>query len=81
MLGVERGVPIPVPVEQFGVVPETFREIFLVEHGDEIGVVQIGLANELCGRAVIALFFPVDGNLRLTDFVFAFMVFRDFFCS
>ena len=75
MLGVQRGVPVLIPVEQFGVMSETLRKIFFVELRDEVRVVEVGLANEFRGRAVIAFLFPVDGDLRLTDFQFGFMLF------
>ena len=80
MIGVERGVPILVPVEQFGVVAEALREVFLVELSHEVGIVQVGLANKLRGRAVIAFFFPVHRDLRFTDLGSALMVFGDLFC-
>ena len=49
--GVQRGVPVVVPVEQFGVFVEAFGEVLFVEAGDEVGVVKVGLADEL-GRWV-----------------------------
>ena len=61
--GVQRGVPIVVPVEEFGVFVEAFGEVLFVEAGDEVGVVQVGLADELGRWVEEGLFFPVDGDL------------------
>ena len=61
--GVQRGVPVVVPVEEFGVFVEAFGEVLFVEAGDEVGVVQVGLAYELGRWVEEGLFFPVDGDL------------------
>src|SRR5882762_932481 len=62
--GVQCGVPIPIPMQQFGVLAKTFRKILLAETLDHRWVVQIGLANKFRRGIKTLFFFPVHGDLR-----------------
>ena len=42
--GVQRGVPILIPMQQLGVFAKAFGEIFFAEALDDGGIVEIGLA-------------------------------------
>src|ERR1700738_2185960 len=62
--GVERGMPILIPVQQLRIVAEAFREVLLAEALDYRWIVQLGLSDEF-GRGIKILFlFPVNGDLR-----------------
>jgi hypothetical protein len=61
--GVQRGVPILIPVKKIGVFAKTFGEIFLAEALHDGWVVKIGLPDEFCRGTEEFLFFPVDGDL------------------
>ncbi len=74
--GVERRMPVVIPVEQIGVGAETFGEIFLVELRHKRGVVEICLTDEFGGGEEEVFFFPVDGDL---GFVFS-RGWRGFWC-
>src|SRR5271167_3721158 len=56
MLGVECGVPVLIPMEEFGVLAEAFGKIFFAEALDDVGIVKIGLCNEASWRANVFLF-------------------------
>src|SRR6267142_4243669 len=74
--GIERGMPILVPVQKVCVFTEAFRKILFAEaliHG-RIG--QVGLANEFRAWIKVLLFFPMDGDLRLVDFCLLFFFFH-----
>ena len=51
MLGVQRGVPILIPMEEFRVFTETLGKVLFAKTLDGAGIVQIGLRNEAGGRA------------------------------
>ena len=68
MIGFERRMPILVPTQHVGVLPETFRIPFLAEPVDDVGIAQIGLTNELCGRIVVFLLPPMNCDLGLAGF-------------
>ncbi len=63
--GVERRVPVLVPAQQVGVLPEAFREILLAEAFDDVGIGQIRLADKFRGRIVVFLLPPMDCDLSL----------------
>src|SRR5882757_10583554 len=62
--GVQRGVPILIPMQEFGVLAKTFGKILLAETFDHRRVVQIGLANKFRRGIKTLFFFPVHGDLR-----------------
>ena len=64
MIGVQRGVPILIPVEKFGVLAEAFGEIFFAEAFDDARIVEIRLGDEAGRRANVLFFLPVHGDLR-----------------
>src|ERR1700719_1833300 len=66
--GVQRGVPILIPVEEFGVVAEAFGEILFAEALDDRGVVEVGLPNKFRRGEKILFLFPMNGNLRCVVF-------------
>src|SRR5208337_3639908 len=70
MVGVQRSVPILIPVEEFGIFAEALGEILLAEALQGVVVVEIGLSDEARGRPDIGFFLPVDGNLRFGQAVF-----------
>src|SRR5579872_4062240 len=63
IIRIEGGVPILIPMQQFGVVAKTFREILLAETLDEGGVIQVGLPDKFRRGIKILFLFPVNGNL------------------
>src|SRR6516225_1650368 len=84
MIGVECGVPILIPVEKFGVLAETLREILFAETLEDMRIVQVGLGNEARRRAYILFFLPVNRDLGLgqfrllgTRFPFNLLLFND----
>src|ERR1700730_6953271 len=62
--GVQSGVPILVPMQQFGILAKAFRKVFLAETFDHRGVVQIGLPDKFRRGIKTLFFFPVNGDLR-----------------
>ena len=63
--GVERGVPVLVPAQQIGVLPEAFREILLAEAFEDVGIGQIRLADKFRGRIIVFFFPPMNCDLSL----------------
>jgi hypothetical protein len=70
MIGVQRGVPILIPVQQLRILPETFREILFAETLDNARIVQVGLRDEAGGRANVGFFYSMHGDLRFGQTVF-----------
>ena len=66
--GIQRGVPIVIPVQQFRVFAETLGEMTLGESLGDGRIVEVGLIDKLRRRMKEIFFLPVDGDLR---FVFA----------
>src|SRR5262249_40114571 len=65
--GIQRRVPVAVPGEQVGILPEAFREALQAEPLVDRWVRQIGLADESGGGIVVLFFLPVNGDLGLAD--------------
>src|ERR1017187_1905485 len=63
--GVERRVPVLVPAQQIGVLPEALREILLAEAFVDVGIGQICLADKFCGRIIVFFLPPMDCDLGL----------------
>ena len=63
--GVKRGVPVLVPAQQIGVLPEALREILLTEALEDARIGQIRLADKFRGRIVVFLLAPMDCDLSL----------------
>ena len=60
--GVQRGVPVLVPVQQVGVFPEALREVLFREAVQDGRVGGVRLADELRRRRIIAFLTPVNGD-------------------
>ena len=69
--GVERGVPVLVPAQQIGVLPEAFREIFFAEAFHDAGIGQIRLADKFRGRIVVFFLPPMNCDLSLAGLAHA----------
>ncbi len=63
MFGVERGVPVLIPVEKFGVFAEALGKILFAEAFNGVRIVQVGLSDEAGRRPNIFFFLPMDRNL------------------
>src|ERR1700756_1288628 len=63
--GVERSMPILVPVQHVGVLPETFGILVFAEPVENVGISQIGLADKFGGGILIFLSPPMDRDLSL----------------
>src|ERR1700719_4452869 len=59
--GVQRSVPILIPVQQFGIVAKAFRKILFAEALNDRGVVEVGLSNKFRRRIKTLFLFPVHG--------------------
>ncbi len=66
--GVQRGVPILIPVKEFGVIAKAFRKVLFAETLDEIGIVQIGLPDKFRRRQKTLFLFPMHRDLRFVVF-------------
>ena len=58
-------MPVLIPVEQVGVLPEALRKMLLLEPVQDSGINQVGLPDELWRGKDAILFLPMDRNLRL----------------
>src|SRR5260370_42644869 len=74
MAGVQRGVPVMVPIEKLGVFAKTFGEVCFAEALHDGRVVEICLPDKFRGRAEVFLFFPVHRDLRFILAVLRFAV-------
>src|ERR1700692_1370176 len=70
LTGVKGGVPILVPVQQFGVFAEAFRKMLLAELLHHGRIIEIGLAYEFCGGLEVLFFLPMHGNLSFGQLAF-----------
>ena len=66
--GIQRGMPILVPIQQIGIFLKTFGEILQAQPVIYAWIGHICLGNKLRGWMKILLFLPVNGNLRFTNF-------------
>src|SRR5579864_9370177 len=61
--GIQRAVPVLVPAQHFGVLVEALGKLLLAEPVEDVGIGQIGLADELRRRIVIFLLAPMNCDL------------------
>src|SRR6516225_5407890 len=66
--GVQRDVPILVPVEKIRVFLKALRKVVEAESVEDSRVLQVSLSGECLWRANVVLFLPVDRNLSLRHF-------------
>src|SRR5260370_10696664 len=65
MAGIERGVPIVIPVQKVRIFVEALGEMLLAEFFDYGGVGEGGLCNELGRRIKGILLFPMGGRFAV----------------
>src|SRR5215469_12294292 len=70
MAGVQRGMPILIPVQHFGVLAIALRKMFFAKALQNMGVIQVGLGNEARRRPNVVFFLPVNGDLRFAELLF-----------
>src|SRR5258708_22932548 len=64
MTGIERGVPIVVPVQELRILVEALGKMLLAEFFDDGGIGEISLGDEFFGKIKILFLLPMHRDFR-----------------